>query len=547
MLFILVKIIVMGMVYQGSHLLEVPVYGSARSQANQPTKDLCDPLEPDCRSDFTPLSKLPYCSQYVRPSKEEPTKEKSDGGAVEVKPEKKSLRSLLDIPKEAMHKGPLGGPEAECTYWDAAAMTQGRTPVPGTIFLPTRIIEHHQIKGCEPTEENQFSCDTRPWVLKPGTEKKMSYIAEVERFRLLINQAFQSDLPGQDLSGRAGDFDAYIHGTKHLQNMKTEHQGFVAHLADKLKAVVKHWHIPAGRPNASIPFETVYSTAEGDVMSVGDVMKLADARGAAMLDQPRADGTTMRSQGAVISLNIKYSNAQSWDPFAKAKPTYTMTAAYMPMRYYKIEYQEMFGEVSKEGRKTERRMVNVHGILVLMRVYGSIRVFSLSHLLQILTTAMVSLAMARTLTDYIMMYCFDMSGKYTIIKYQPTMDFGVMRTSLAGVKKKYGANYDHMTNKAVPHADILNNAAEAALKAAGSGSDLSTWKGVLTQACPQEELLPILLKFEQRLNRLDGMDDCNAVTHPSDPDDMKDPGARCLNAWELAYEQETFNIAAALE
>lgn len=520
MLLILAKIIFHGMLMNGIHLLSVPVYGSARGQAIQPTKDSCNPLNPDCRSDFTPLSKLLYCSQY------EGKESAAEGRRMATKERRRSEGTFHDIPQDDMAKSPLGSPQADCEYLDAPAMTQGRSPVPGTVFLPTRIVEHTQVRGCKPSAANHHSCDTKPWIKKPGVEMTMKFVAEVERFRLLINQAFHSEVPGQDLSGRAADFNAFIHGRTQLQDMKMKHQGFVEHIEETIAKVVRHWKIPEGKPNATIPFGTVYSTSEGDVMAVSDLMRMADARGAAILDEPRLDGTSMRSQGAVISMNIRYTNVQKFDPFGKADPRYTITASYLPMRYYKVVHQKLLSD-------DERLMLNVHGILILIRVAGAIRVFSFTHMLTILTTAIVSLAMATTLTDYIMMYCFQMSDKYTTIKYQTTMDFSEVRKSLMAVKSKYGDKYSPLTNKANTHADILNNAAEAVL----TGTTME-------DACPnKQDLLGILLKFEQRLNRLDGTDAVNAMSHPSDPPDKKDPGARCLNQWEKNYEEATFGVS----
>jgi len=262
----------------------------------------------------------------------------------------------------------------------------------------------------------------------------------------------------------------------------------------------------------------VFSQNDGDVMSVADVMRMADVRGGAMLDQPREDGTTMRSEGAVMSMNIEYDNTEPWDYLGQAKAHYTITCSYLPMRYYKIMYEEMMGD-------SERRMINVHGLLILIRVQGKIRVFSWMHMMTILTTAMVSLAMARTLTDYMMLYLFNLSGQYTIIKFQPTQDFGALMKSIKGLKKKWGDKYNPLTHKAVPHADLLNNYAEAKPLGCPSG----------------DELLYVLLKFEQRLNRLDGMDDKNAVVHINDPADSKDAGARILGEWEHKYEKDRFN------
>lgn len=294
-----------------------------------------------------------------------------------------------------------------------------------------------------------------------------------------------------------------------------KHQGFVKHIKSKLEAIVQNYAIPVAHANDSSPFGSVYAVNDGDVMSVADVMRMADVRGAAVLDQPRPDGTTMRTQGAVLSMSIEYDNTVPWDYLGKAPPHYTITCQYLPMRYYKIVYEELMAN-------DERRLLNVHGLLIIMRIQGKIRVFSWMHLMTILTTAMVSLAMASTLTDYLMLYLFKLSPQYNIIKFQPTQDFGAFGKSLAAVEKK--PDYNPLTNKAVPHADVLNNCAESAVPPSG------------------DNLLYVLLKFEQRLNRLDGMDARNAVSNPNDLPELKDAAARTLDIWELNYEKNNFGV-----
>merc|ERR1719224_89858 len=80
-----------------------------------------------------------------------------------------------------------------------------------------------------------------------------------------------------------------------------------------------------------------------------------------------------------------------------------------------------------------RIMYQVHGLLFVVTVRGSIRIFSWSHLLVVLSTAMVSLAMANTLTDLIMSYwpgLSSTSGHYNILKYQMSMDFSSLSKTI---------------------------------------------------------------------------------------------------------------------
>merc|ERR1711966_565347 len=107
-----------------------------------------------------------------------------------------------------------------------------------------------------------------------------------------------------------------------------------------------------------------------------------------------------------------------------------------------------------------------------------------------LTTAMVALAMATTVTDYIMSYCcLSLSPHYNMLKYQPTMDFGDFRMAKEVVKERHANDYDPRKHKATSVSQAISDAAEGV-------------KDILDK----DMLLPIICSFEQRLNRLDGVD-----------------------------------------
>merc|ERR1711871_1316783 len=108
-----------------------------------------------------------------------------------------------------------------------------------------------------------------------------------------------------------------------------------------------------------------------------------------------------------------------------------------------------------------RLVKNVHGILFLFRVTGFIRVFEPMHMMQVLTTAMVSLAMASVVTDFIMMYGLKFSGKYTLLKYQLSPDFTSLGKLTEAMEKRHGPKYDKYNHKALRHADVLNDCTES--------------------------------------------------------------------------------------
>jgi len=560
MVAILLKIVGKGMFMQGMHLLEVPVEGNARGQAYQPTVKNCDPMDLSCRSDFSPLADLKYCSQYdggkspapapaKAPAKAEakapespapapakaPAKAEANAPAPAPKKEDKEEdgKGQDDAPKKEDASGEDGGdktlnrrlaegdagegetpiPQAECVIFDAPAMARGRSPVPGSLFLPTRISETLQKRGCTLTKENRYACDTKPWVRKdPKQHPKVVFVAEVERFNVLVNQAFESTYKGNTVKGRAFDFKAYMQGQPKLEDMDIKNMSFVQHLKSEMKAVAKASVVPEkaelhkddGTNHAS-PFETAYAQTDGDVMSVADILRMADASGAAMLDEPRENGETMRSEGAVVQMHITYDNVKAFDLWGSANATYTITATYLPMKYYRITYDTLL------PGGDERTVSNVYGLLILMTVNGKIRTFSISHLLTYLTTAMVSLALATTLTDYMMQYLFAQSARFITLKFQPSLNFG-----------------DLSADKAGACVDLLNKKAEAYLK----GEDASFEK---------QDLLAILLKFANRLNRLDALDDINAADGDNAcgdvEDDKRDRGSVCLDKWEKNYNE----------
>jgi hypothetical protein len=367
------------------------------------------------------------------------------------------------------------------------------------------------------------------------------FIAEVERFNVLINQAFESTHGGVTIRGRAIDFGAFMKGHKHL-NDDVKDEGFMSKMYKKAKAAVaKVSEIPEKddlhdddkSKNAS-PFETAYAQDDGDVMSVADILRMADTRGAALLDAPRSSkderGESLRTEGAVIQMHITYDNKKAFDMLGKNNATYTITASYLPMKYYRVTYDTLMND-------GQERLVNdVYGLLILMTVTGHIRTFSISYMLTYLTTAMVSLALATTLTDYIMQYAFEQSPRFTLLKFQQSMLFGKFNLAFAAVKDKYKEKYDPNTNKAVATADVLNNKAEAAIK-----------KGDISFT--PEDLLATLLKLDQRLNRLDAVDDVNGVDDDGkfgmEPDNKRDKGSVWLEDWEDKYNKEQFGADTA--
>eukprot|EP00747_Dinoflagellata_sp_TGD_P024431 gnl/TRDRNA2_/TRDRNA2_130541_c1_seq1.p1 gnl/TRDRNA2_/TRDRNA2_130541_c1~~gnl/TRDRNA2_/TRDRNA2_130541_c1_seq1.p1 ORF type:complete len:605 (-),score=151.31 gnl/TRDRNA2_/TRDRNA2_130541_c1_seq1:78-1892(-) len=567
MLLIFVKIIIMGIIVNCTHLKPTPVFGVSRITISQPTVGGCNPLQTGCWADYIPMTELPYCLQYTEkdvawpaPPKDEkkpkePKEDKKDEKKDEKKKdedEKEETKDDKDIKKASEKKSRLlagnsTGEEEDngtkkksngtkkdskwepfeevkelspvktnvsiavrqekCMYWDGIEMARGRSPVPGTIFVPTRLSELKQQKGCKPSKANKFACKTRIFTNVAGAKRKSFYVADAEDFRLLISQAYMVQTDHGVQTGNAGECDTYMEALK-KENEATDLK------KSKIQGHIKY----KGAEGAPIPIprgkdvwkyeDSAASTEEGDIISVGGLIKLADPRGRYLLDAPREDGRSLRWAGGVISVSIEYTNKAKLDPLGQTGPHYVISANYLPMDDYKI----MYSEPTAAGRTVH----DVHGILFLFTVVGKIHVFSVSYLLKILTTAMVSLAMAATLTDAIMMYVMEFSPNYTILKYQPTMDFSVFRERIGMLQKKPG--YNPLDNKPMAAGDILNNASESG------------------RLPGDKELLFLLLKFEQRMNRLDGTDAHNVFAPGADMDEKDcDPSARKIATFEEEY------------
>eukprot|EP00747_Dinoflagellata_sp_TGD_P208643 gnl/TRDRNA2_/TRDRNA2_82107_c0_seq1.p1 gnl/TRDRNA2_/TRDRNA2_82107_c0~~gnl/TRDRNA2_/TRDRNA2_82107_c0_seq1.p1 ORF type:complete len:595 (+),score=101.51 gnl/TRDRNA2_/TRDRNA2_82107_c0_seq1:75-1859(+) len=552
MLLIFVKIVCLGIIYNCNHLKPLPVHGSARANLAIPTQG-CSPYDDDCKARLTPMSQLPYCEQGSGSAPQAPATKlvsakaflDGDDNSTNATPGSGGPPSAADDRKDnvsqpapspsrslAASTAAKPGKIAHCKFWDGIKMSLGHTPVPGTLFIPTRVTIVKQRASCQPSESNSWSCESRPFVFDEGADQVPPFfLADVENYTVLINQAWQVEsASGIPFTGRAGDFDAFLapepvlssqpvnagdgqqqdNGGQGDNHKKKSIQGLLQHMEG---AKVKQYHIPKrddinGTRALRGTFRNVFSSRHGDIISVADLLKLSDPRGASLLDMTRIDGSTMRWDGAIISVSIEYTNKVQLDPLGQTEPHYIITTSFLPMKEYKIRFD-------RDTQDGGRYSWDAHGILLIFTVHGSILQFDLTYLLQMLTTAMVSLAIAATATDAIMMYVMDFKSKYLILKYQPSQDFGIFREAIARVKSHYGNMFNPNDHKPLAHADILNNLAESG------------------QAPKDKELLLILLKFEQRLNRLDGMDEFNVIRTE---DATGDKASRFITAFEKSYQ-----------
>lgn len=532
MVLIMIKIAVMTIYVNCLHLKPDILHGTSIANVRKPMDKSCDgyPLNLNCPADFSPMSVLPYCTQYSGKAEEKERRlwaggitlgkeirrklkgdsdegsgesegsgegsgedsEKSDSkGSSEDKAssEKEEEKSSGGDKKEEK-KSSEGDKKEEkkpkmmqlpCAVWDGIHMER-TSPHPGMVFVPTRHSVAIQQQGCKPSKGNGWSCEPSPYLAADkDSDSEAFFISDVEAFTILVDSVF-TDKEGR--SGSAGDYQGYIRPSDSKINLEpTANMSYGTKLV-KHKEAYEAFPIPA-KPDTKSDFPSLQMTPKGDIISLGGLMKAIDPRGVGILDVPREDGTSLRYNGGVIHVSVFFDNKKKMDPLGQAPPEYIYDVGVLPMDEYKV----VFDRTKEDGSREVRTL---HGILIIFGVSGYMRTFDVTYLLQVMTTAMVSLALANTLTDALMLYTMPRSVKYQLLKYQESEDFSDFDKSVSSVKDRKKTGYDRLQDKPSPHAQLLHDAVR--------GRD----------ECPAgKELLAILVKFEQRLNRLDALDAFN--------------------------------------
>jgi hypothetical protein len=336
-------------------------------------------------------------------------------------------------------------------------------------------------------------------------------------------------------------------------DMTTTTPNPVASAATRLKAMFtgaapkKQYHsfsctLPNTTSDACKEFPSAVSKPFGDILSLSDILRLADPQGRdgdVLLDSILKSGKTLRQEGGVLIVSVRYTNRQTFDPLAKAKERYVITSSLMPMSEFK--------HMHKYSEATQRTIHNVHGIYLQVDVSGELRTFTIRDLLLELTTALALLAASATVTDLIMLRLLNDKDKFNILKYQPTQHFSKLRDLQDAQKSDLQAKrkiYDERENKPCPQSDFLSDVLKdvdwsdpEALRYA-MNVDALTEKA---KAGDREWLLSSLavaIRHEQRLNRLDALDENNLGKS------SEERMAYFTAAWERWYwEKEGYGAA----
>mmetsp|Transcript_22653 Transcript_22653/g.51761 ORF Transcript_22653/g.51761 Transcript_22653/m.51761 type:complete len:638 (+) Transcript_22653:75-1988(+) len=446
---IIAYIIVYQLMYKCKHMVEGRVYGTTRMTLQRPTVEHCNPLHYDCEADLTHVKDLPYCKQADRQDRSSSSNS--------------SFRSL------------------DCLYLDEHAWNFGFEDQ-DSIFLATRYNNITQTK-------DHGHPKTNPYKFKKDDVQLDHYVADIERFTVLIDHSFISRDSG--LEGKASG----------LMGFWETHDGKAVHspcFYDTCK------HQSKGAPDRG-GFDSLVSITSGDIISFGDLLKMVGLNGT--LDQ-KTDmvSTSLRDQGGILMIDVVYNNVKLWDFFGSQQRniTYTYRPRYVPTRGYKRMYIERSGD--------ERVLHNFHGFNVDVVVQGNLVTFDPQHLLLVLTTSVTLLALSHFFVDNLATKVLPLRAKFKLLKFQQTEDFSDYRRRVAFFRKAEcrilesnggdGSGTQEMLRRSNFEAMALHAAVRRVQKNKPQAEELKF--GYLPN---EQELLAIILQHERRLNRLDARDE----------------------------------------
>eukprot|EP00929_Paragymnodinium_shiwhaense_P105609 TRINITY_DN70653_c0_g2_i1.p1 TRINITY_DN70653_c0_g2~~TRINITY_DN70653_c0_g2_i1.p1 ORF type:complete len:644 (-),score=146.71 TRINITY_DN70653_c0_g2_i1:37-1968(-) len=187
--------------------------------------------------------------------------------------------------------------------------------------------------------------------------------------------------------------------------------------------------VPMGREEPQLEdYWSVYydDTRSELVLSVADLLKLAHVEGAAFLDAASPadlDGKdgTVRDSGAVLRLDIVYTNRAHWDFFGQT-PVHYQVSAHVQKKVKSAPHSFVMADKKND---THREIQNIKGLLVKVNVDAQIRVFDITSLVTVATAAAALIVAAVWITDFLMLHVPIFSFKperVYYVKYQPWID-----------------------------------------------------------------------------------------------------------------------------
>jgi len=380
--------------YHNRHFLRVAPDGIGRLQLQRPTAHHCNPNHPGCKADYTAQEDLPYCERY------------------------KGDKSEWQLPCEYVdekHQNPSGKQHYH-------------------LLVPTRITKQKQkaTGDCGPLSknvcENAFEFEGDPETI---------YVADIERFTLLIDHAFEVPLEAVEMGApvRRGDASKF--------------PGAFEVCEDPLKHIgCREVPIPCISGCDALESKFVSDDGEGDKadegfpgffsIKVGDIIpmkKLLQLAGVDLGKSRNYHNESMRYEGFVIQILVDYQNLRplTFPPWKTSPIQYVYRVGLLPIETYKevIELYTPGGD--------SRTLLDTHGVFVRVKLSGSIAFFDITQLILIMTTSLGLLAVADACTDFYARYIWHFKEDYKRSKIDDTRDFNKDDTCCGFALGKHGA------------------------------------------------------------------------------------------------------------
>jgi hypothetical protein len=316
-----------------TYLEKAPITGYSRISLQHPVKGGCNPIHPTCSADFKSRGELNYCS------------------------------------KDGAPKDGLGEHAVNCTYFDQFTLNEFATGMSGETFLiPTRISTYIQQVDVQCVE--QPDCAHLYKVLKESHE----FVADIEDYTLLIDHSSASD--ELDRHGDSWSTPGFYRICSNETDCPTLMIPCSNNTCDEAFSSFSEQAVIDGYDASGVVQDGAYSRSNGDVFKVRDILRMAD------VDLDRLEGDSADSKGAVryegeaVVLEVHYLNFKKWHRPNSLPVIYEYVARRMPAETYKTTRMWPIGS---DG--TKRQVIDVHGILLTVKVIGTLGKFDLFNMM----------------------------------------------------------------------------------------------------------------------------------------------------------------------
>jgi len=353
---ILLYVVVYQIFYSGEYVKAEPPVGTVRFSFRAPSADACNPLHHWCELRLRNLTDLPYCGQN------------SNADALMV---------------------------LNCTYMDSAeavSISDSRA------FLTTYFEELKQERACKAEDTTCKHLWLPAGGQQPGANHRQVFVADVERFTLMLDHAVTA--PTSKVKGSVREFQGFLETQS--PSLCATHPNRTARPVEPGEPLVPTTGPPCYiKPNSTSP------TGFGfDVFEMSTLLQAAGMD----LDGPKEhqEEHSVRREGGILVVEIKYKNSKPWKGTTRKV-------------HYSYEVTSMPGDAKRvlvDKIPPDQRVVfDRHGVEIFVIQTGSLKAFDALKLLVTLTTALTMLAVANFIVDSVALYMLPERDLFNKVKY----------------------------------------------------------------------------------------------------------------------------------